>query len=103
VTYAHATWIEQAAAGRRLLNDYDHEDTEMPDTPTVGTNTDEESTMNEVAPGAGRTTEGDELPALTAEASERTRTVDPFITSEVLYQLSYGGADGKSSEPAAIA
>ena len=25
-------------------------------------------------------------------AAERTRTADPFITSEVLYQLSYGGA-----------
>jgi hypothetical protein len=25
------------------------------------------------------------------EAGERTRTADPFITSEVLYQLSYAG------------
>ncbi len=25
------------------------------------------------------------------EADERTRTADPFITSEVLYQLSYVG------------
>jgi hypothetical protein len=26
------------------------------------------------------------------EAGERTRTADPFITNEVLYQLSYAGA-----------
>jgi hypothetical protein len=26
------------------------------------------------------------------KAGERTRTADPFITSEVLYQLSYAGA-----------
>ncbi len=26
-----------------------------------------------------------------SEADERTRTADPFITSEVLYQLSYVG------------
>jgi hypothetical protein len=36
------------------------------------------------APFAGRLAEQ-------AEAAERTRTADPFITSEVLYQLSYGG------------
>jgi NAD(P)-dependent dehydrogenase (short-subunit alcohol dehydrogenase family) len=29
--------------------------------------------------------------AFLCRASERTRTADPFITSEVLYQLSYGG------------
>ena len=29
-----------------------------------------------------------------AEADARTRTGDPFITSEVLYQLSYVGAGG---------
>jgi hypothetical protein len=29
-----------------------------------------------------------------AEADARTRTGDPFITSEVLYQLSYVGALG---------
>ncbi len=28
------------------------------------------------------------------EAAERIRTADPFITSEVLYQLSYGGGAG---------
>jgi hypothetical protein len=27
-------------------------------------------------------------------AAERIRTADPFITSEVLYQLSYGGEGG---------
>ena len=31
------------------------------------------------------------LTASAVRASERTRTADPFITSEVLYQLSYGG------------
>ena len=31
----------------------------------------------------------------TLQAGERTRTADPFITSEVLYQLSYAGAAGK--------
>jgi hypothetical protein len=30
-------------------------------------------------------------------ADERIRTADPFITSEVLYQLSYVGAAAKSS------
>ena len=29
------------------------------------------------------------------EADARTRTGDPFITSEVLYQLSYVGGDGQ--------
>ena len=33
------------------------------------------------------------------QAAERIRTADPFITSEVLYQLSYGGA-GLSLEAA---
>jgi hypothetical protein len=36
----------------------------------------------EKAPGAG----------LSGEADARIRTADPFITSEVLYQLSYVGA-----------
>jgi hypothetical protein len=31
------------------------------------------------------------------EADARTRTVDPFITSEVLYQLSYVGGRGHRS------
>jgi hypothetical protein len=31
------------------------------------------------------------------EADARTRTGDPFITSEVLYQLSYVGGGAKSS------
>jgi hypothetical protein len=31
-----------------------------------------------------------------AKAAARTRTGDPFITSEVLYQLSYGGGVGAS-------
>ncbi len=31
-------------------------------------------------------------PALSPRADERIRTADPFITSEVLYQLSYVGA-----------
>ena len=31
---------------------------------------------------------------LSTEADARTRTGDPFITSEVLYQLSYVGEDG---------
>ena len=34
----------------------------------------------------------DKLPANRLEADARTRTGDPFITSEVLYQLSYVGA-----------
>ena len=29
-----------------------------------------------------------------SRAAARTRTGDPFITSEVLYQLSYGGSAG---------
>ena len=50
----------------------------------------------------GEYAEGDEAedaetrnPASILEADARTRTADPFITSEVLYQLSYvGGAVG---------
>ena len=34
-------------------------------------------------------------PASMLEADARTRTGDPFITSEVLYQLSYVGRDGQ--------
>src|SRR6186713_2858769 len=34
------------------------------------------------------------------EADARTRTGDPFITSEVLYQLSYVGGGGNGSEVA---
>jgi hypothetical protein len=34
-------------------------------------------------------------PASVLEADARTRTGDPFITSEVLYQLSYVGGDGQ--------
>jgi hypothetical protein len=35
-------------------------------------------------------------PCKIVEADARTRTADPFITSEVLYQLSYvGGVDSK--------
>ena len=37
-------------------------------------------------------------PALDGEADARTRTGDPFITSEVLYQLSYVGGAGESSD-----
>ena len=33
------------------------------------------------------------ISALYSEADARTRTADPFITSEVLYQLSYVGED----------
>ena len=33
----------------------------------------------------------DKYPANEAKADARTRTGDPFITSEVLYQLSYVG------------
>ena len=33
----------------------------------------------------------------TREADAGTRTPDPFITSEVLYQLSYVGADPDAS------
>jgi hypothetical protein len=35
-----------------------------------------------------------ESPCKSEEADARTRTGDPFITSEVLYQLSYVGAAG---------
>lgn len=40
-------------------------------------------------------------PALCPRADARTRTGDPFITSEVLYQLSYVGevAPGRSRGP----
>ena len=33
-----------------------------------------------------------------ARATARIRTADPFITSEVLYQLSYGGAGDMVAE-----
>jgi hypothetical protein len=32
-----------------------------------------------------------------SQADARTRTGDPFITSEVLYQLSYVGRESQSS------
>ena len=35
--------------------------------------------------------QGRRKPCKSAEADARTRTGDPFITSEVLYQLSYVG------------
>ena len=35
----------------------------------------------------------------TSEADARTRTEDPFITSEVLYQLSYVGGAGSVYRP----
>ena len=35
----------------------------------------------------------------TSRADERIRTADPFITSEVLYQLSYVGVPGNASSP----
>src|SRR5262245_30817344 len=51
--------------------------------------------------GAGRDHQGrrvtldlSNLPTV-PEADARTRTGDPFITSEVLYQLSYVGGDGE--------
>src|SRR6185437_10354408 len=42
------------------------------------------------SPGAGRPPAGESF--LGRQADARTRTADPFITSEVLYQLSYVGA-----------
>ncbi len=36
------------------------------------------------------------MPHEYGQAAERIRTADPFITSEVLYQLSYGGGAGES-------
>jgi hypothetical protein len=45
-------------------------------------------------PGTGEDAESRETASI-LEADARTRTADPFITSEVLYQLSYvGGPDG---------
>jgi hypothetical protein len=38
-------------------------------------------------------------PAPLAEADARTRTGDPFITSEVLYQLSYVGSAARLAAP----
>ncbi len=35
----------------------------------------------------------EEIPAKEAKADARIRTADPFITSEVLYQLSYVGGE----------
>ena len=41
-----------------------------------------------------RRTEEEHFPVTIVEADARIRTADPFITSEVLYQLSYvGGID----------
>jgi hypothetical protein len=45
-------------------------------------------------PGEDGDAEGGD-PASMLEADARTRTGDPFITSEVLYQLSYVGAGGE--------
>jgi integrase len=46
----------------------------------------------EYAEGQGEELDGAAEPASIHEADARTRTGDPFITSEVLYQLSYVGA-----------
>ena len=49
--------------------------------------------MSSGSRGAGPYLERVIRPAQEAKADARTRTEDPFITSEVLYQLSYvGGA-----------
>src|SRR4051794_22129495 len=42
-------------------------------------------------PAATQKAVGPGFAALPGEADERTRTADPFITSEALYQLSYVG------------
>ena len=39
------------------------------------------------------------IPPHRAKADERIRTADPFITSEVLYQLSYVGAVCRVAKP----
>ena len=39
------------------------------------------------------------IPALVVEADARTRTGDPIITSDVLYQLSYVGLGSRKSSP----
>ena len=44
------------------------------------------------ARGLSRTRKAPRLQGLESRADTRTRTGDPFITSEVLYQLSYVGA-----------
>jgi hypothetical protein len=46
---------------------------------------------------AGRGRNANTKALQSAEADARTRTADPFITSEVLYQLSYVGADRHAS------
>jgi hypothetical protein len=45
-------------------------------------------------PDAAPSPESAEYAGSLGEADARTRTGDPFITSEVLYQLSYVGAAG---------
>jgi hypothetical protein len=40
----------------------------------------------------------DDQEAVQIQADAGTRTPDPFITSEVLYQLSYVGAAGDASD-----
>jgi len=49
-------------------------------------------------PGGPTSVFGPDL-ALSVEADARIRTADPFITSEVLYQLSYVGSDQEDSAP----
>ena len=48
-----------------------------------------------VRPAAGRFGPAVNTISLAGEADARTRTGDPFITSEVLYQLSYVGGAGR--------
>src|SRR3954467_1746187 len=51
------------------------------------------STGTHVATGVGSALTSDRRTSSgSCEADARTRTADPFITSEVLYQLSYVGA-----------
>ena len=52
-------------------------------------------------PGEDGNAHGGE-PAPTLEADARTRTADPFITSEVLYQLSYVGRETDCSAAPAL-
>ena len=60
------------------------------ETPSLAVNRSEDVPVSYPEPHSD-VARAEEVPAKATKADARTRTGDPFITSEVLYQLSYVG------------
>jgi hypothetical protein len=74
------------------LNTYGHVIAELREAPrTSATESIEAHADPRTTPRGTGPSLGESKTALARQAAERIRTADPFITSEVLYQLSYGG------------